>query len=73
MIDLDATLGQQFFDIAVGEPVAQVPPNRTMITSGGKRNPAKLDLDADTRRGRRINPACLILFSTDATAPRRQR
>lgn len=39
-----------------------------MITSGGKRNPEKLDLDADTRRGRRrINQACPILFSTDAT------
>ncbi|MCA1710068.1 MAG: hypothetical protein LC808_44995 [Actinobacteria bacterium] len=41
-----------------------------MITSGGKRNPAKLDLDADTRRARRrIDQACLILLSTDATAP----
>ncbi len=41
-----------------------------MIASGGKRNPAKLDLNADTRRGRRlINPACLILFPTDATVP----
>jgi hypothetical protein len=41
-----------------------------MITSGGNRNPAKLDLDADTPRGRRcINQACLILLSTDATVP----
>ncbi|HZA16742.1 MAG TPA: hypothetical protein VE645_07570, partial [Pseudonocardiaceae bacterium] len=41
-----------------------------MITSGGKRNPAKLDLDADTRRARRrIDQACLILLSTDATVP----
>ena len=39
-----------------------------VITSGGKRKPAKLDLGAGTRRERRrINPACLILLSTDAT------
>jgi transposase-like protein len=41
-----------------------------MIISGGKRKPAKLDLDTDTRRQRRrINQACLILFAIDATAP----
>jgi hypothetical protein len=39
-----------------------------VITSGGKRNPAKLDLNAGTRRQRRrIDQACLILLSTDAT------
>jgi hypothetical protein len=38
---------------------------------GGKRNPAKLGLGADTRRERRrIDQACLILLSIDATAPR---
>jgi hypothetical protein len=43
-----------------------------VITSGGKRNPVKLDLDADTRRERRrIDQACLILLSTDATVPPR--
>ncbi len=43
-----------------------------MITSAGKQNPAKVDLDAGTRRERRrINLACLILFSTDATVPPR--
>ena len=41
-----------------------------MITSGGKRNPAKLDLGAGTRRERRrIDQAFLILLSTDATVP----
>jgi hypothetical protein len=41
-----------------------------VITSGGKRNPAKLDLSAGIRRERRrIDQACLILLSTDATAP----
>ena len=43
-----------------------------MITSGGNRNPAKLDLKAGTRRQRRrVDKACLILLSTDATAPLR--
>jgi hypothetical protein len=27
VIDGDATLGQQFFDVTVGEPIAQVPPH----------------------------------------------
>ena len=41
-----------------------------MITSGGKRKPAKLDLNAGTRRQRRrIDQSCLILFSFEATAP----
>jgi hypothetical protein len=39
-----------------------------VISSGGKRNPAKLDLNAGTRRERRrIDQACQILLSTDAT------
>ena len=42
-----------------------------MITSGGNRNPAKLELNADTRRGRRrIDQACRILLPTHATVPR---
>jgi transposase InsO family protein len=41
-----------------------------VITAGGNRNPAKLDLDADTRRERRcIDQVCRILLSTDATVP----
>jgi hypothetical protein len=41
-----------------------------MITSGGNRNPAKLELNAGTRRGRRrIDQACRILLSTHATVP----
>jgi hypothetical protein len=41
-----------------------------VITSGGKRNPAKPDLNAGTRRERRrIDQACLILLFTDATDP----
>ena len=41
-----------------------------VITSGGKRTPRKLDLNAGTRRQRRpIDQGCLILLSTGATAP----
>src|SRR5690348_5326443 len=72
VIDLDAPLGQQFFHVAVGEPVTQIPTNRNHDPSGAKRNPEKLDLDADTRRRRRrINQACPILSSADATDPSR--
>jgi hypothetical protein len=28
VVDGDATLGQQFFDVAVGQPVAQIPAHR---------------------------------------------
>ena len=34
-----------------------------------KRNTAKLDLNADNRRRRRIDQTCLILYFTNATAP----
>lgn len=27
MIDVHATLGEQFFDVAVGQPVAEIPPD----------------------------------------------
>jgi hypothetical protein len=41
-----------------------------MITSDGKRKPAKLDLGADTRAGRRrISPPCPSPSSVDATDP----
>src|SRR5437868_5113335 len=41
-----------------------------MMTSGGKRKPAKPDLGAGTRAGRgRISPACPSWWSADATVP----
>jgi hypothetical protein len=70
MIDGDATLSQQLFHVSAGEPVAQIPANRDhdQIRREAK-TPAKLDLSSGTRRARRrINRACLILLSTDATA-----
>jgi hypothetical protein len=45
-----------------------------VITSGGKRNPAKPDLNAGTRRERRrIDQACLILLFTDASDPLKEK
>ena len=50
VIDLDAPLDQQLFDVAVGQGVAEILYQRTaiMITSGGKRKPAKLDRGTGT-------------------------
>jgi hypothetical protein len=50
MVDLDPAFGEQLFDIAVGEPVTQVPPDRTTITSAGNRNPANADRGGDQGR-----------------------
>jgi hypothetical protein len=70
MIDRDAPISQQLLLVPVRQAVTQIPANRELITSGGNRNPAKLDLAAGTRRQRRhIHQACLILLSTDATDP----
>jgi hypothetical protein len=45
VVDLDAALGQQLFDIPVGEPVAQIPADRDRDhlrrePEPGKRRPA---------------------------------
>jgi hypothetical protein len=70
MVDGDASFGQQFFDVSVGEAVAQIPANGDHDHIGREAEPAKLDLDVGTRRQRRrIDQACLILLSNDATAP----
>jgi hypothetical protein len=53
VIDLDATLGQQLFDIPVRQSVAQIPANRDRDHIRKKRKSAKLDLDAGTRQERR--------------------
>lgn len=70
VIDSDATVGQQFFNVTVGEPVAQVPTNRERDHIRRQAEPCELDLNAGTRRQRRrIDQACLILLSTDTTDP----
>jgi hypothetical protein len=62
MVDIDAALGEQFLDIAVGQPVAQVPAHATMNTSAGKRKPAtpskEATKDETERRTSPVNPAC---------------
>jgi hypothetical protein len=37
MVDLDTAFGQQLFDVAVRQAVAQIPANATLITSGRDR------------------------------------
>ena len=60
MIDLDAAFRQQLFGVAVGEHLAKnTSAQAIMITSGGNRNPVKLDPGAGGReRLRRLNTAC---------------
>jgi hypothetical protein len=53
-----AAFGQEFFDVAVGQPVAQYQRTATVITSGGKRNPANADLGSGVAGRRRIRPPC---------------
>jgi hypothetical protein len=43
MVDLDPALGEELFDITVGEAEAEIPADRQHITSGGKPKPPKAD------------------------------
>jgi hypothetical protein len=43
VVDLDAALGQQLLDVAVGQAVAQVPADRGRDHLGWERNPANAD------------------------------
>jgi hypothetical protein len=54
VVDLDAALGEEFLDVAVGQAEAQVQRTASTITSAGKRKPAKADRVAGARRGRRV-------------------
>ena len=54
VVNLDPALGEEFFDVAVGQVVAQVPATATTMTSGGKRQPEKADRVAGAGRGRRV-------------------
>jgi hypothetical protein len=60
----------QLLHIMVRESVAQVPSHRQGDHLRREPNPAKPDLGADTREGRRrINPACPLVMIADATVP----
>ncbi len=73
VIDGEATLGQQFFDVSAGEPVAQVPANRERDHIRREAKPREAGSQCWHRRERRrIEQACLILLFTDATGPAEQ-
>jgi hypothetical protein len=62
VIDVDAALGEQFLDVAVGRPKRRYQRTPTTITSGGKRNPAKADRGSGGGRGRQVRmPAVSLL------------
>jgi hypothetical protein len=49
VIDLDPAFGQQLLDISIRQAERKYHRTANMITSGGNRYPAKLDLDAGPR------------------------
>jgi hypothetical protein len=57
VVDLDATLGEQFLDVALRQPEAQLPTDSQDDHSGGNRKPAKADGGTGPRRGRVLMPA----------------
>jgi hypothetical protein len=52
VVDLDAALGEQFLDIAIGQPKRRYQRTASTITSEGKRKPAKAEHGAIDRRER---------------------
>jgi len=46
VVDLDAALGQQLLDVAVGEPEPEVPADRRNDHIGREAKPANADLGA---------------------------
>jgi NAD(P)-dependent dehydrogenase (short-subunit alcohol dehydrogenase family) len=61
---LDAALGEEFFDVAVGQAEAQVQRTATMITSGGKRKPAKVERNrapCHDIKGGRCDPGARVM------------
>jgi hypothetical protein len=43
VVHLDTPLGEEFLDVAVGQPEAQYQRTASTITSAGKRKPAKTE------------------------------
>jgi hypothetical protein len=62
VVDLDPALGEELFDIAVGDPKRRYQRTTTTMTSDGKRKPTEADREAGARRGRRVlmTPVSLI-------------
>jgi dihydropteroate synthase len=72
VVDLDAALGQQLFDVAVRQAKRRYQRTASTITSGGKRKPANADRVARAGRERRIlipTVSLLNAVTTNATAP----
>jgi hypothetical protein len=70
VIHVDAAFGEQLLNVSIGQPVAQVPAHRDSDGLWWKRKPAKLDLGAGTRAGRRrISSPCPSRSSVNATDP----
>jgi hypothetical protein len=70
MVDLDTAFGQQLFDVAVRQVVAQIPANGHVDHLRQGSNPAKSERRAATRLERRhILPLCPSLPLVDATMP----
>jgi hypothetical protein len=73
VVNLDTALGEEFLDVAVRQPEAQVPADREDDDVGWERKPAKADRVARAGRGRRVlMPGSLAAWTRsppDATVP----
>ena len=54
VVDCHSALGQEFFDVAVGQTEAWYQRTASTITSGGKKKPAKADGAVGTGRGGQV-------------------
>jgi hypothetical protein len=74
VVDLDAALGEQLFDVAVGQPKRSYQRTASTMTSGGKQQPANAERATGAGQGRRVLRAAVCLLRalpTDATVPAR--
>jgi hypothetical protein len=72
MVDLDAPLSQQLFDVAVGQAKAQVSADRDDDDIGWEAKPAKADRGAGAGRVRRVlmrQSHCSKAVTANATPP----
>ena len=69
MVDLNAAFGEQFFEVAVGQVVAQVPAHRQQDDSDGNRKPT--NAEAGTADKRVTAPWSPVGSNRASDAPRR--
>jgi hypothetical protein len=65
VVDLDAALGEEFFDVAVGQAKRRYQPTASTITSGGKRKPAKVERGGIDWRDERV----VLMFGVSPLGP----